>query len=219
MRRRLGSLLSRQTLDGDARYYLRLATNGVLAFRARGYKSWGEFPGYLYFGGNSELRGYDYLEFLGNKAFFLERRAALPADRSGADAARRDWRPAWHRVRRHRRRRLRRRADEGVHPRSDHRHAAARVRAELHDTLTYDPVYGPPKTIDGFKLVDGRASYGVGLETFALGFPIHFDWSWRTLMNKDYEDYVFAYQGIQEGETGSKWFRKPRFTVWIGYDF
>jgi len=62
---------SRDDADVDARYYLRLATNGVLAFRARGYKSWGEFPGYLYFGGNSELRGYDYLEFLGNKAFFL----------------------------------------------------------------------------------------------------------------------------------------------------
>jgi len=88
-----------------------------------------------------------------------------------------------------------------------------------YETFTYDPVYGDPQAINGFKLVDGRASYGVGLETFALGFPIHFDWSWRTLMNKDYEDYVFAYQGIQEGESGSKWFRKPRFTVWIGYDF
>jgi hypothetical protein len=64
------SMLSRQTADVDARYYLRLATNGVLAFRARGFKSWGEWPGYLYFGGNSELRGYDYLEFLGQKAFF-----------------------------------------------------------------------------------------------------------------------------------------------------
>ena len=68
--------------------------------------------------------------------------------------------------------------------------------------------------------MDVRASYGVGLETFALGFPIHFDWSWRTLLNKDYEDYVFAYQAIQDGESsGSKWFRKPRFSVWIGYDF
>ena len=56
-----------------------------------------------YFGGNSELRGYDYLEFLGNKAFFANARAALPADRSGADAARRDRRPARRRVRRHRR--------------------------------------------------------------------------------------------------------------------
>ena len=64
-----------------------------------------------------------------------------------------------------------------------------------------------------------RASYGVGLETFALGFPIHFDWSWRTMFNKEYEDYVFAYQGLLEGTSGSDWFRKPRFAMWIGYDF
>ncbi len=73
-----GSLLSRQTFDGDARYYMRLGTNGVLAFRARGYKSWGEFPGYIYFGGNSELRGYDYLEFLGNKGFFTNAELRFP---------------------------------------------------------------------------------------------------------------------------------------------
>ena len=81
------------------------------------------------------------------------------------------------------------------------------------------PVFGPPTSIPGFKLVDGRASYGIGLETFALGFPIHFDWSWRTLFNRDYEDFVFAYQGLLEGRSGSEWFRKPRFSMWIGYDF
>ncbi len=73
-----GDLLSRQTVDVDARYYMRLGTNGVLALRARGFKSWGEFPGYLYFGGNSELRGYDYLEFLGNKAFFANAELRFP---------------------------------------------------------------------------------------------------------------------------------------------
>jgi len=210
--------MSRQTADVDARYYLRLATNGVLAFRARGFKSWGEFPGYLYFGGNSELRGYDYLEFLGNKAFFLNTELRFPLIEAaltplgvigglrgiayaGIGAA----------------------GYEGI-PMNVWTHDPITVTPLLgfqpnFETFTYDPVYGPPKTIDGFKLVDGRASYGVGLETFALGFPIHFDWSWRTLMNRDYEDYVFAYQGIQEGESGSKWFRKPRFTIWIGYDF
>jgi hypothetical protein len=30
---------------------------------------------------------------------------------------------------------------------------------------------------------------------------------------------VFAYQGLSEGMGGSKWFRKPRFSMWIGYDF
>ncbi len=39
------------------------------------------------------------------------------------------------------------------------------------------------------------ASYGIGLQTFALGFPMHFDWSWRTLFNKDREDVIYAQQG------------------------
>jgi hypothetical protein len=82
------------------------------------------------------------------------------------------------------------------------------------------PVYGQPTTITGFRLVDGAASYGIGLETFALGFPIHFDWSWRTLMNKQWEDYVFAYNATANGyNSGSAWFRHPKFSVWIGYDF
>ena len=67
--------------------------------------------------------------------------------------------------------------------------------------------------------MDGRASYGIGLETFALGFPIHFDWSWRTLFNKDWEDVVFVQADSTAVSSGSKWFRKPKFSVWIGYDF
>ena len=63
----------------------------------------------------------------------------------------------------------------------------------------YRPVYGEPIAVTGFRLVDSRASYGIGLETFALGFPIHFDWSWRTLFNKDYEDALFAAQAAATG--------------------
>ena len=65
------------------------------------------------------------------------------------------------------------------------------------------PVFGPPIPVDGFRLIDSRASYGVGLETFALGFPIHFDWSWRTLFNKDWEDLVYAYPASAEGSAGA----------------
>ena len=85
------------------------------------------------------------------------------------------------------------------------------------------PVYGTPRPVSGFRLIDSRASYGVGLETFALGFPIHFDWSWRTLFNKDYEDVVFSYPAAVDGivgpNAGSTWLRKVKFSVWIGYDF
>jgi len=72
------------------------------------------------------------------------------------------------------------------------------------------PIYGPERVVSGFRLRDGRASYGLGLETFALGFPIHFDWSWRTTFNKDWEDVLFASAG------GSSAFRRARFQVWIG---
>ena len=75
------------------------------------------------------------------------------------------------------------------------------------------PIFGEPTVISGLRLVDARASYGIGLETFALGFPVHFDWSWRTLLNKDWEDLRFAAFG------GSSAFRKPKFSLWIGYDF
>src|SRR6185436_13062848 len=79
--------------------------------------------------------------------------------------------------------------------------------------FTGEITHGPARRIDGFRLVDARASYGVGLETFALGFPVHFDWAWRTLLNKQWEDALFAASG------GSSAFRKPQFAVWIGYDF
>ena len=76
--------------------------------------------------------------------------------------------------------------------------------------------------VSGFRLQDGRASYGLGLETFALGFPIHFDWSWRTLLNTGWEDVVFGCTTLDpRGQcisSASDW-RKPRFAVWIGYDF
>ena len=215
-----GDLMSRQTADLDARYYLRLGTNGVLALRARGFKSWGEFPAYLYFGGNSELRGYDYLEFLGNKAFFTNAELRFPLIEAALTPI-------------------------GVvgglrgvmffnFGGSGFEGIPMNVWTTKSETITpllgyqtdpfsltgYTPVYGPPIEISGFRLLDSRASYGVGLETFALGFPIHLDWSWRTLFNRDYEDLLYAYPAAVDGVTrGSDWLRRVKFSLWIGYDF
>ena len=78
------------------------------------------------------------------------------------------------------------------------------------------------QSVSGFRLQDGRASYGLGLETFALGFPIHFDWSWRTLLNRGWEDVVFACTSLDARSqcvSGANEWRKPRFAIWIGYDF
>jgi len=214
-----GGLLSRQTGEVDARYYLRLGTNGVLALRGRGFKSWGEFPGYLYFGGNSEMRGYDYLEFLGNKAFFADAELRFPVIEAaltpiGVVGGLRgvfffNFGGAGY---------------EGVPMTvwTSNTETHAPLLGYVFDPTSPSgarPVYGNPITISGFRLLDSRASYGFGLETFALGFPIHFDWSWRTLFNRDWEDIVYSYQGAQDGTTGSRWLRKARFSIWIGYDF
>jgi hypothetical protein len=215
-----GKLLSRQTADIDARYYMRLGTNGVLAFRAKGFKSWGEFPGYIYFGGNSELRGYDYLEFLGNKAFFTNAELRFPLIEAaltpigvigglrgvmffnfGGSGFEGLPMTVWTKK------------AETFTP-------LLGYQQDLFSPTGSTPVFGPPIDVSGFRLVDSRASYGVGLETFALGFPIHFDWSWRTLFNKSWEDLVYAYPAALDGELrGSDWLRKVKFSLWIGYDF
>ena len=81
------------------------------------------------------------------------------------------------------------------------------------DTNLTERTFGEPTEISGFRLTDTRASYGIGLETFTLGIPIHLDWSWRTLFNKEWEDLLFAANG------GSSTFRRAKFDIWIGYDF
>ena len=52
-------------MDGDARYYMRIGTSGVFATRIRAFTSTGDYPDFTYFGGNSEMRGYDYLSVPG----------------------------------------------------------------------------------------------------------------------------------------------------------
>ena len=216
---KMGDFISRQTFDVDARKYIRLATNGVLAFRFRGLKSWGDYPAYLYSGGNSELRGYEYLEFIGNQAFFANAELRFPLIEAALTPLG---------------------VIGGLRAVAFANLGASQFAQNTLNVWTSTPttkqpvlgytqnpftgevteILGPPQNISGFRLVDGRASYGIGLETFALGFPIHFDWAWRTLMNKGWEDYVYSYQANFDGESsGSRWLRKPKFSIWIGYDF
>jgi outer membrane protein assembly factor BamA len=209
---KLGNTLSRQTADVDARYYLRLGGSGLLAMRARGFKSWGDSPDFMYFGGNSEMRGYEYLEFIGSESMFLNAELRFPfieamltpigvlggirgvlfANMGGGRFDGQDFK--W----------LSNKPETYTPIVGFSENPASGVRT---------PVFGSPTTVDGLRLVDARASYGLGLETFALGFPVHFDWAWRTLFNKDWEDLRFLADG------GSAAFRKPRFSMWIGYDF
>jgi hypothetical protein len=205
---KIAGMLSRQTFDGDARKYFRLGATGLLALRARGFKSTGDNPDFTYFGGNSELRGYEYLQFVGQNAFFANAelrfplidamatpigilggvRATLFAGLGGANFNGQPFK-FW-------------RNDTTLEP-----------PVVGYDNITQEVIYGPAVPVSGLRLVDGRASYGISLSTFALGFPLHFDWSWRTLFNKEWEDVTFHLQG------GSEEFRRPKFTMWIGYDW
>ena len=192
-------------------------TNGVLAFAVRGFQSWGDFPNYLYFGGNSELRGYEYLEFLGRTAFFANAELRFPLIEAaltpiGVVGGLRG--VAFFNF-----------GGAGPFNRSiqvwtKDPTQAAQIIGFVPDPNSLQgasPVYGPVQDINGFRLVDSRASYGIGLETFALGFPIHFDWSWRTLFNKDWEDIVYDYQALADGDpSGSHWLRKAEI---LGLDW
>jgi hypothetical protein len=75
---KIGNSLSRQTLDGDARYYQRLGGAGVFATRVRAFRSMGNYPDFLYMGGNSEMRGYDYLSFVGQNVLFANAELRFP---------------------------------------------------------------------------------------------------------------------------------------------
>ncbi|MGE0865022.1 MAG: hypothetical protein AB7P34_14080, partial [Vicinamibacterales bacterium] len=204
---KIGNSLTRQTIDADARKYFRLGANGLLALRARGFKSWGTNPDYTYFGGNGELRGYEYLEFIGQNAFFTNAelrfplidamatpigvlggvRATLFAGLGGAYF-------------------------EGTPFKVFSRETT--VEPVIIDfDANEQPVFGAPITVSGSRFVNAKASYGISLSTFALGFPVHFDWSWKTLMNKDWENVVYSLEG------GSEAFRKVKFSLWIGYDW
>ena len=207
-----GPFLGKQTIDADARYYLRIGETGLLALRGRAFKSLGDFPDFLFFGGNSEMRGYDYLEFIGHNGGFVNAELRFPLieamltpigvlggirgafffNLGGAGLNNQPFK-------------LFSRSAESFTPTVDFQIDAT--------TGEFVEVFGDPTSVSGFRLVDGRASYGISLETFVIGFPIHFDWSWRTLFNKEWEDVLFASFG------GSEAFRERRFDVWIGYDF
>jgi len=200
---KIGNSLSRQTVDADARYYARIGGSGVLALRAYGFRSWGNAPGYTYFGGNAEMRGYEYRQFLGHRGFYGNAELRFPLIHAMATPIG---------------------ILGGIRGVFFFNHGGAALNEQPfkiwdNSTEIIPPVINngqlvrPPQVVDGFRLVNTYASYGIGLETFAVGFPLHFDWSYRTMFNKDWEDAVFA------GFGGSEEFRKVRFTMWIGYDF
>src|SRR6185503_4775904 len=58
--------------------YKRLVANGVFAVRFYGQRSSGRNPDFFNFGGNSEMRGYEYLQFIGHNGFFTNAELRFP---------------------------------------------------------------------------------------------------------------------------------------------
>jgi Tol biopolymer transport system component len=182
---RIGNTLQRYTLDGDLRKYLRLgSTDMLLAFRLRGFYSRGDNPSIFYFGGNNELRGYPYLSFSGNQGFFgnvevrfpIVNLAATPIGLLGPIRGTFFF-------------------DVGAAHYKGQEYDFATTKAGV--SYVDDPIFGTP--VSGFRLVDGRASFGFGLQAFVLGYPLHFDWSKLT-------DLKVVSDTTQ-------------FDFWIGFDF
>jgi hypothetical protein len=178
-----GGALGRVTLDGDIRKYLRIGSGTLLATRVRGFRSSGDRPDFFYFGGNMELRGYPYLSFAGNEGFFANVEFRFPV----IDVMKTPLGILGP---------VRGTLFGGV--------GGAHFRGEPFKfgtsepgvSFVNDPIFGEP--VSGFHLVDGRASYGIGLQFFFLGYPLHFDWSKLTDFQKS---------------------SSFRFDFWVGFDF
>ncbi len=186
-----GSAIGRWSVDADARKYLRLgSTSSLLALRLRGFHSGGDNPAYIYFGGNMELRGYDYLSFAGNTGFFgnvefrfpLINLAATPIGVLGPVRGTLFL------------------GAGGSYFRGEHwKFSTGQPGFSYVNCVTgTEPACAFGEAVSGFRLVNGRASYGFGLQLFFLGYPLHFDWAKLTDMQKS-----------------TPW----QFKFWVGFDF
>jgi hypothetical protein len=181
----IGGLLSRYTLSADLRKYLRLgSTDTLLAMRFYGFYGRGDNPAIQYFGGNNQMRGYEYYSFSGNQGFYanvelrfpLVHLAATPIGLLGPVRG-----TVFFNI-------------GGAHYKDQPYKFATSGEGY---SYVNDPIFG--EKVSGLRLVDGRASFGFGLQVFLLGYPMHFDWSRLTDL-----------QTVSD---------QSRFDFWIGFDF
>ncbi len=176
--------LERWTLDGDMRHYQRVgSTSMVLAGRLRGFYSSGDRPDVFFFGGNMELRGFPYLAFAGNQGFFANLEVRFPV----IDVMRTPLGLLGP---------IRGTLYAGLGGAKFKGEQFTLASSDQGVSYVRDPTFGEP--VSGFHLVDGRASYGLGLQFFFLGYPLHFDWT-----------------RLSDLKVSSS----TRFDFWIGFDF
>lgn len=156
------------SIEADFRKYVRIDGNTLLALRLSGFTSGGKNPLLYWTGGDNTFRSAGYRQLVGNHYFLFNAEFRFPI---------------------------------------------------IHLALTPIGLIGPLRGAFFFdmggiwfqgqtfrmfegggslKLRDGLASYGFGLEFSLFGYPVHFDWVWRTDLTKK------RYSGLN---------------FWIGYDF
>jgi len=179
----INGFLSRETFEGDVRKYFRLGQGTVFATRFRGFYSTGDNPDIFYFGGDMELRGYPYLSLSGNQGFHANVELRLPLidlmkTPIGILGP------------------VRGTLYAGIG--GAHYKGVPYTFGTSDAGISYvnDILFGEPVT--GYHLIDGRASYGFGLQFFFLGYPLHFDWSKLTDLKVS---------------------SPLRFDFWVGFDF
>ncbi len=150
----------------------------MLALRVRGFKSIGAYPDFVYFGGNSEMRGYDYLQFVGQNVGFANAELRFPIieaaltpigvvggvrgvffanigagwfDHSGFQFATNN--------------------DSTYRPIIGYERDALGQPIVGDDGISLIPDLRTAQTVSGFRLVDGRASYGIGPRNLRARLP------------------------------------------------
>ncbi|MEW6363605.1 MAG: hypothetical protein AB1714_03080 [Acidobacteriota bacterium] len=144
------SFTDRRTVYVDARKYLRISTDTLLATRFFGFQSGGKNPAVFYMGGNNTLRGVEYDRLIGDRGFFLNAELRFPfinllSSPIGVIGPLRGllfW-------------------DLGY----------ARFKGDKKKFSSSD---------GGFHLVDGESSFGGGLQIFLFAYPFHLDFVRRT---------------------------------------
>ncbi len=184
-----GPFLSRTTFNLDARKYFQLTSSSVLAARLKWFHSVGDAPGFFWFGGNGELRGYPLYSFVGNRGghatvefrFPIIDAAITPLGLIGplrgsvfVDAGGAAY------------------ADEPLSIYSSERRVSrlGQLCGPRQNSLCIS---------EGAGLADFVASYGFNARIYFLGLPLNFAWSKRT-------DFATTLDG---------W----KFDFWMGWPF
>lgn len=148
------NFIDRRTAYVDARKYLRISNESLLATRAFAFKSTGKNPGIFYFGGNNQLRGVKYYRQIGTEGFFLNAELRFPFINllSSPIGILGPLRGVLF-------------IDLGY----------ARLPAFVPE------VQGKfSSSVGGFHLVDGESSFGGGLQFFIFNYPLHLEFVKRT---------------------------------------